>query len=1102
MAESNINLEGKTIEVYTGIMNNQEIEYILLGKFIIDIPKTDEVTQKTSFTGYDYLIKFDTPYTDNNTYPISLYNFLTNLCSQVGLQLENENIVNGNYQVLGNPFTNNENRRFVLEQICQLCGGFAKITAQNKVKLVNLVENEKLETFDGDIYNSLSKNKKYGKINSVTLNLSDIEGESTNLKNQTSILYTSKNQNLCFENWELGQYDINNGNKSVSNGRARLTELLEIPKNESFYFNVNNNNYRFVIRTYDENKRFVSSIGAIANNTIKTLENVKYLGVTIYNPNDNSNTEGQNIINKIQSGEIKPYISRASDKNFNYIKFEAQGEKNITISDNYFLINEVERQKTIVQLFNVLDGIEFIPYEMQDYGLPYMELGDGIEIKDTEDISFTSYILDSVFKYDGGYSGTTKASAETEVQKNYSSNNTTRQTLRKVERSVDKINGRIEDIIEEQSEYETKLTSVEQDVNGIKEELKDITVFDREVVGAGEIKLEETSDLTDTILEVKIAGTMEYVYPSSTTYPNSNLYPVGQYITLVVDKNGRGNISSEAQKNEIELLEPLRYLNENVYDEVYIIENNIKLTRKVGLDNNGEKYELETPIESNLGEIHLKSFKNNTYVYVLEPFMLNLYARYLIDNDYIETFATKVEMNTTVTETAEGIMTEVSKKVGEDEFSLLVAQNSEAVKYAWNRISEYIQLEVVDGKVCLAIRNQNNQLLMTIDQEGQHFYDQNKRIVETTAMPSSNLPTLFFNVDGDNVENNQGIYNTALGFSVSMTSQSDGNKYYYPMFYWGRVSTNQNQGVHVKEKLIFDDGDESASQSPFIDKDSGGLVFLIKDGSNIMVRTLNGKTVAIIGQGNITLLDSNQNSVIELYQNTGGGYTLNFTNGSISAQTIFADNLYLSNTGYLSLGHVEAENVPDVCNCSTVSIAQSGSYLYVTTKNDGSQYYFSPDWTSDARLKNNIETSNKNSLELIKAIPHYAFDWKKDGKHEDIGYIAQELENIDKRLVNKYEIVDENNEIVDYNWTINERYIIANLTKAVQQQQELIDYLYAELKIKKVKDKNIKKEKYIKDFGEKIDVNYIEKKEKCKLQKVKEKYIDKFKEEKKGQDRI
>ena len=46
--------------------------------------------------------------------------------------------------------------------------------------------------------------------------------------------------------------------------------------------------------------------------------------------------------------------------------------------------------------------------------------------------------------------------------------------------------------------------------------------------------------------------------------------------------------------------------------------------------------------------------------------------------------------------------------------------------------------------------------------------------------------------------------------------------------------------------------------------------------------------------------------------------------------------------------------------------------------------------SSDARLKDNIEVA-KDSGDIIDKIKVRQFDWKKTGKHQDYGMIAQEL---------------------------------------------------------------------------------------------------------------
>ena len=389
LSDSSINLENKTIKVYTGISNGTKIEYILLGTFIIDTPTAEEVTQKTSFTGYDYLVKFNEKYEDNNTYPISLYNYLLNLCSQVGIELDNTSIVNENYMILGNPFTNNETKKTVLEQVCQLCGGFAKITTENKLKIVNLAENEKLDTLDGNVYNSLSKNKKYGKINSVTINLSGVEGENTNLKDQASI---------------------------------------------------------------DEN-----------------------------------------------------------------------GLTEIVISDNYFLNSQTEREKVIQELFNVLNGISYVPYEMEYYGFPYLEIGDGIEILDVDNTSYLTYIFDYTFKYNGGYSGTLKIKTISEVQLNVE---TSKQKFKRIERTVDKINGEIVDIIEMQGEFNNQLVITKQDIDGIQQKVTNIVEYKKQVSGVTELHLTEAGSTEILRLEIKGNKTYNnYLFPNENLYPCANLFP-------------------------------------------------------------------------------------------------------------------------------------------------------------------------------------------------------------------------------------------------------------------------------------------------------------------------------------------------------------------------------------------------------------------------------------------------------------------------------------------------------------------------------------------------------------------------------------------------
>ena len=85
-------------------------------------------------------------------------------------------------------------------------------------------------------------------------------------------------------------------------------------------------------------------------------------------------------------------------------------------------------------------------------------------------------------------------------------------------------------------------------------------------------------------------------------------------------------------------------------------------------------------------------------------------------------------------------------------------------------------------------------------------------------------------------------------------------------------------------------------------------------------------------------------------------------------------------------------------------------------------------------MKKNIKESNINAIDEIKKIKHYSFDWKENNKHINNGYIAQELEKIDKDLVIK-------NKDEKALYQIDILNLLSLTTKAIQEQQEQIESL-------------------------------------------------------------
>ena len=121
---------------------------------------------------------------------------------------------------------------------------------------------------------------------------------------------------------------------------------------------------------------------------------------------------------------------------------------------------------------------------------------------------------------------------------------------------------------------------------------------------------------------------------------------------------------------------------------------------------------------------------------------------------------------------------------------------------------------------------------------------------------------------------------------------------------------------------------------------------------------------------------------------------------------------------------------------------------YLSARLDGSNYQFrvAGQWgetgnnysvktiwsssTSDVRLKKHIKDTDVNGLDAVNRMQLRQFDWRRDGKHQSIGFIADELEEIDPDLSlgGGY---DEDGNLDEKQ--VNVYQVVAYLTKAVQE---------------------------------------------------------------------
>ena len=151
--------------------------------------------------------------------------------------------------------------------------------------------------------------------------------------------------------------------------------------------------------------------------------------------------------------------------------------------------------------------------------------------------------------------------------------------------------------------------------------------------------------------------------------------------------------------------------------------------------------------------------------------------------------------------------------------------------------------------------------------------------------------------------------------------------------------------------------------------------------------------------------------------------SINLASNATSSTIIYKAAEHNFASGYVVIGSVGSEDKVD------------GS-LYI--QNSCNALYFNA--TSDIRAKTNLQHASFKALNIVKSLPVYTFNYKETGS-PSIGLIAQDAAKIsfgsDFSLVNNETASGENGDYM----TIKESKLIYILWKAIQEQQEQINYL-------------------------------------------------------------
>lgn len=310
----------------------------------------------------------------------------------------------------------------------------------------------------------------------------------------------------------------------------------------------------------------------------------------------------------------------------------------------------------------VIVEYELATEEIVPYTTEQQEAWDKIEqlhtYKNVTNI-FSDTELDIVYVRDNGLSDMyeTKQNAS----KNYTKTSTEIQQLDdSIKRTISQIGDRSQ-----------KITTVTEDIDGIKNEVSNIQDLTQTTNGTKTIVL--SNCVKGNLLKLQIKGNntvFKYLYPSDDLYPSDNLLPMGDSRILV-----NGTVY------ELGITDVLRK-NGEVYDEFILEKGQAKVIRRINTDGTVKTEEMT----EDLGKLSISLNEGTNTIKILN-YTAEITAKYAIKNDYTDIFATKVEMNSSITQTADEINLEVRKKVDENEVISKINQSAEAISINADKIN-------------------------------------------------------------------------------------------------------------------------------------------------------------------------------------------------------------------------------------------------------------------------------------------------------------------------------------------------------------------------------------------------------------------------------
>ena len=339
--DSNVEIpEGTIINYKFGVLVNNAYEYVDYGNYVVYKVEKQEDTYSYKITCYDKMLYSMVDYEALSiTYPITIKNYLSAICTKLGLTLANDDFINNDKTIQSELYLDSEGNsldytfRDVLDEIAGATGSTICINKDDKLEVRYITNAGEIDTtLEGT--NLSIANCEDEKVKGLELNGDTTQDGTPTPTSPQPInvvsgiqeinVYTKNIIPTNISEWESGQYDSTTGNKSSQSARIRIKYLIPVKPSTEYYVNCFSNDDRLIIRAYSNIGTFLASYGAKENGTTFTTgNNVYYISVSLYS--NTSQTRSFEIYTTMfENGDIKPFICLNSETNKTYEEYKGK----------------------------------------------------------------------------------------------------------------------------------------------------------------------------------------------------------------------------------------------------------------------------------------------------------------------------------------------------------------------------------------------------------------------------------------------------------------------------------------------------------------------------------------------------------------------------------------------------------------------------------------------------------------------------------------------------------------------------------------------------------------------------------------------------------